>query len=349
MIVFFFFFSNRRRHTRFRNVTGVQACALPILCPDRQRVRAHGAHQRRGLGHRLRGLAPGEPARGERSTARALGGRRGRGGEREPPSRGRGAVRQGGRRPRARRGGAGWRLSGAGRRCLRHRPDRQPRPRHAPHGGVPGGHLAPPRLRPEAQGRADQVGVGPMSEAPRRAAFLDRDGVLNRAIVKNGKPYPPAALGALETPPDAPAALGALRAAGLLLIGVTNQPDVARGTQRREVVESMNAALLDALPLDDLFVCYHDERDGCDCRKPRPGLLIRAADRYGIDLGSSFLVGDRWKDVAAARAAGCAAVLIDYGYAESGPDASAPDRTVGSLSEAAEWILEQLGTRGGIP
>jgi len=188
-----------------------------------------------------------------------------------------------------------------------------------------------------------------VSAAPRRAAFLDRDGVLNRAIVRNGKPYPPAALGDLEILPDAPAALGALRAAGLLLIGVTNQPDVARGTQRREVVESMNAALLEALRLDDLFVCYHDDRDECDCRKPRPGLLLRAAAKHGIDLGSSFLVGDRWKDVAAARAAGCAAILIDYGYAESGPDSSAPDRTVGSLSEAVEWILKQLGTRGGIP
>lgn len=188
-----------------------------------------------------------------------------------------------------------------------------------------------------------------MSAAPRRAAFLDRDGVLNRAIVKAGKPYPPAALADLEILPDAPAALAALRAAGLLLIVVTNQPDVARGTQRREVVDSINAAVLDALPLDDLFVCYHDEGDGCDCRKPRPGLLIRAAAKHGIDLGSSFLVGDRWKDVAAARAAGCAAILIDSGYAESGPDSAAPDRTVGSLSEAAGWILTQLGTRGGLP
>ena len=187
-----------------------------------------------------------------------------------------------------------------------------------------------------------------MNAPRRRAAFLDRDGVLNRAIVKDGKPYPPGALIDLEILPDAPAALEALRGAGLLLIGVTNQPDVARGTQRREVVESMHAALLDALPLDDLFVCYHDERDGCDCRKPRPGLLIRAAAKHGIDLGSSFLVGDRWKDVGAARAAGCTAILIDYGYAESGPEGGAPDRTVGSLSEAAEWILKQLGTRGGV-
>ena len=187
-----------------------------------------------------------------------------------------------------------------------------------------------------------------MTSSPRRAAFLDRDGVLNRAIVRNGKPYPPAAPAELEILADAPSALQALRAAGLLLIGVTNQPDVARGTQSREVVDAMNAALLAALPLDDMLVCYHDDRDDCDCRKPRPGLLLRAAARYGIDLRSSFMIGDRWKDVEAARAAGCAAVLIDYGYAESGPTGCAPDRTVGSLAEGAAWILEQLAIPRGI-
>src|ERR1041384_280595 len=301
------------------------------------------------MGQRLRGVAPGEPARTQRSAAGALGRRRERGEERQPQPRGRAAIRQGDRRPGRGGGGTGRGLHGEGRRCLRDRADRQSGARHAPHGSVPGGRLAPPRFRSAAQGRADQVGVGPVSAPPRRAVFLDRDGVLNRAIVRNGRPYPPAALADLEILPDAPAALGALRAAGLVLIGVTNQPDVARGTQRREVVESMHAALREALPLDDLYVCYHDDRDGCDCRKPRPGLLLRAAARHGLDLGASFLVGDRWKDVAAARAAGCAAVLIDYGYAESGPDNGAPDRTVGSLSDAAEWILQQLGTRGERP
>lgn len=187
-----------------------------------------------------------------------------------------------------------------------------------------------------------------MSGVLRQAAFLDRDGVLNRAVVRNGKPYPPATLGDLEIAADAPGALRALKAVGLLLIGVTNQPDVARGTQRREVVESINTAVRAALPLDDLLVCYHDDRDGCECRKPRPGLLLLAAARYGIDLAASFMVGDRWRDVAAGRGAGCAAILIDYGYAESAPDGSSPDCTVGSLAEAAAWILHQTH-RGGAP
>ncbi len=188
-----------------------------------------------------------------------------------------------------------------------------------------------------------------MSGGSRRAAFLDRDGVLNRAIVKNGKPYPPATVAELEIVDDAPSALRALKAAGLLLIGVTNQPDVARGMQRREVVESINQAVAAALPLDDMLVCYHDDRDGCECRKPRPGLLVQAAAKHGIDLAASYMIGDRWRDVGAGRAAGCAAMLIDYGYAEPRPDGCSPDHTVASLSEAAAWILKQTDPGGGMP
>ncbi len=186
-----------------------------------------------------------------------------------------------------------------------------------------------------------------MTAGPRRAVFLDRDGVLNRAIVRNGKPYPPAALRELEIVPDAPAALRALKAAGSLLIGVTNQPDVARGTQRREVVDAINAALLAGLPLDEMLVCYHDDGDGCACRKPSPGLLIEAAARHGIDLSGSFMIGDRWKDIEAGRRAGCATILIGHGYAEAGPGGGPPDYTAHSLADAAAWILNRSGSEGG--
>jgi len=98
-----------------------------------------------------------------------------------------------------------------------------------------------------------------------------------------------------------------------------------------------------------LLVCYHDDGDACDCRKPRPGLLIRAATKHGIDLASSFMIGDRWKDVEAGRRAGCAAILIDHGYAESGPDGCSPDGAVRSLSEAAAWILNRIGRGKGTP
>lgn len=184
-----------------------------------------------------------------------------------------------------------------------------------------------------------------MKEPLRRAVFLDRDGVLNRAFVRNGTPHPPATLAELEIVPDAPNAIGDLKTAGFLLIGVTNQPDVARGTQRREVVDAINDRLLAALPLREILVCDHDDRDGCECRKPQPGLLIQAAGRYGIDLSSSFIIGDRWKDIETGRRAGCITVLIDYGYGEMRPDIAA-DSTVHSLTEAVAWILRCSNVAG---
>jgi D-glycero-D-manno-heptose 1,7-bisphosphate phosphatase len=179
-----------------------------------------------------------------------------------------------------------------------------------------------------------------MSTGARRTVFLDRDGVLNRAVVVDGKPHPPATLADLQIVPDAGAALAALADAGWLLVGVTNQPDVARGTQRRETVEAINDAILAVLPLKHIFVCYHDAPDDCECRKPRPGLLMQAAAAYDSDLAASVMIGDRWKDVEAGQRAGCATVLIDCGYAEPAP-AHPPDHTVRSLSEAAEWILRR--------
>lgn len=168
-----------------------------------------------------------------------------------------------------------------------------------------------------------------------RAVFLDRDGVLNRAAVRGGKPYPPDSVDALVVVPGAADALGRLKAAGYRLVVVTNQPDVARGTQRRAVVEAINAALASALPVDEIRVCYHDDRDGCDCRKPAPGLLLQAPAH---DLRDSVLVGDRWRDIEAGRRARLrATVLIDHAYAEA--VRSEPDVRVRSLDEAVDWIL----------
>jgi len=177
-----------------------------------------------------------------------------------------------------------------------------------------------------------------LSAPLRRAAFLDRDGVLNRAIIRGGKPYPPTSLAELEILPDASDALHALRSAGFLLIGATNQPDVARGAQRRDLAEAINAKLCATFPLDDLLVCYHDDRDDCRCRKPRPGLLLDAAAKHGIDLAASYMIGDRWRDVGAGRNAGCVAVWIDRGYTEPWPEGCTPDHTVTSLAEAAALI-----------
>jgi D-glycero-D-manno-heptose 1,7-bisphosphate phosphatase len=129
-----------------------------------------------------------------------------------------------------------------------------------------------------------------------------------------------------------------LKNLGFLLLVVTNQPDVARGTQTLDTIHALHQAMRESLPLDDFLVCPHDDRDGCRCRKPLPGLLLEAQARYGIDLGRSFLVGDRWRDIDAGHAAGCRTVLLDHNYRERGPTLP-PDAKVVSLRDAVDWIV----------
>jgi transaldolase len=160
--------------------------------------------------------------------------------------------------------------------------------------------------------------------------------------VREGHPYPPANASELEILPGAAEVLGRLRQLGFRLIVVTNQPDVARGTQSREAVEEIHRKIAEELPIDEFRVCYHDDGDGCDCRKPRPGMLRAAADSYGLNLADCFLIGDRWRDVEAGNAVGCKTILIDYGYRERRPSQE-PGKRVSSLVGAVEWICEQGG------
>ena len=138
------------------------------------------------------------------------------------------------------------------------------------------------------------------------AVFLDRDGVLNRTFVVDGVPLP---------------------------------PRTARGKQTVAAVDRLNGELRRRLPLDDVLVCPHDDQDGCDCRKPRPGMLLAAARLHGVDLAGSIMVGDRDKDVEAGRAAGCRTVFVDGGYGR--PPQPPADLTVPSLREAVPWIISQ--------
>jgi D-glycero-D-manno-heptose 1,7-bisphosphate phosphatase len=169
-----------------------------------------------------------------------------------------------------------------------------------------------------------------------KAVFLDRDGVINRAVVRDGKPHPPDSTEELEVLAGVSDALLKLRAAGFRLIVVTNQPDVARGTQTREAVEAMHARLTAELAVDEVIACYHDG-DACDCRKPKPGALLAAAERHGVELEQSFMVGDRWRDIEAGQRAGCRCLFVDHGYAEQQPAGSFV--RVPSLAAAADWIL----------
>jgi transaldolase len=172
-----------------------------------------------------------------------------------------------------------------------------------------------------------------------RAVFLDRDGVINRALERASKPYPPTSLSEFEILPDVPAACAKLKAAGFLLVVATNQPDVGRGTLKKEAVEKIHAHMTSQLPVDRVEVCFHPGKglSDCDCRKPKPGMLLRAASELGLDLAQSWMVGDRWRDVDCGRAAGCKTIFIDHGYAEE--LRQKPDFSARNLGEAADIIL----------
>jgi D-glycero-D-manno-heptose 1,7-bisphosphate phosphatase len=173
----------------------------------------------------------------------------------------------------------------------------------------------------------------------RRAVFLDRDGVLTVPEFRDGRSFAPRTLEDFRLYEDAAEATARLKEAGFVLIVVTNQPDVGYGLTSLEIVEEMHRRLDSALPLAAIEACYHGRDDACDCRKPRPGMLRRAAERFAIDCTQSFMVGDRASDIEAGRAVGCRTIFIDRGYADENPEHA--DFKVDSLSAAAQIVLRE--------
>jgi D-glycero-D-manno-heptose 1,7-bisphosphate phosphatase len=171
-----------------------------------------------------------------------------------------------------------------------------------------------------------------------RAVFLDRDGVINSVVMRSGKPGSPRLLSEFQIEPGVRAPLERLRDAGFRLFVVTNQPDIARGFLNPQTLERMNQQVITELPIEAVVVCPHDDRDECGCRKPRPGLLDRLAANEQFELGRSFMVGDTWRDVRAARAAGCIAIILDRNYNRE----DNADYRVGNLAEAAQLIIEHM-------
>ena len=151
----------------------------------------------------------------------------------------------------------------------------------------------------------------------RKAIFLDRDGVINKIIIKNGLPFSPSSFAELEILPGVKESILKLQKLNFLCLVVTNQPDVSRGKIEKKTVIQMNNYLKDEIKLDDFFVCYHDDHDNCKCRKPKPGLLLDATKKWNIDLKKSYMIGDRWKDVRAGINAGCKTIFINNNYKES--------------------------------
>lgn len=150
----------------------------------------------------------------------------------------------------------------------------------------------------------------------KKAIFFDRDGVINVPLIKDNKPYPPPSLSKFEFSYKIPELLSFLKENRFLCFIFTNQPDVARGTQTKESVEEINSYIMKRLPIDKIYTCYHDSKDNCNCRKPKPGMILEAVKEYGIELSKSFVIGDRWRDIEAGVNASCRTIFIDYHYSE---------------------------------
>lgn len=180
----------------------------------------------------------------------------------------------------------------------------------------------------------------------RRAVFLDRDGVINRSEVRDGKPYAPRRLQDFRLLPGTVRAIHDLKQAGLPVIVVTNQPDIGNGLVDAAIVEAMHDRLRRVSPVDDILVCPHRQDAGCQCRKPRAGMLIKAAAKWQIDLKKSFMVGDRWGDIVAGQRAGCYNIFINRHYKEV--QQTKPDSYAGSLPAAARLIISLVNKNSEI-
>jgi D-glycero-D-manno-heptose 1,7-bisphosphate phosphatase len=172
-----------------------------------------------------------------------------------------------------------------------------------------------------------------------RAVFLDRDGVINRAVFRDGRPTSPRNLAEFEIEDGVEESLKRLRAVGFKLFVVTNQPDIARGLMPRESLRLMTDRIMATLAVDEVRVCPHDDRDRCGCRKPNPGMLLELACEHGVELGGSYLIGDSWKDTSAASAAGCRSIILDRPYNQGDP----ANFRVANLAEAVNLILDGAG------
>jgi len=172
-----------------------------------------------------------------------------------------------------------------------------------------------------------------------KAVFLDRDGVINEVLVKNDRAYSPRRFEEFKFIENVYELIRKIKEAGFLSIVVTNQPDIARGKMEISELERMNKAVRDKLPIDDNLVCMHDDIDNCSCRKPKPGMIFKAAKKYEIEIETSFLIGDGWRDMMAASNAGCKGILLKASY-NTGVDCF---KRVENLKTAIDTIVDEKG------
>ena len=170
----------------------------------------------------------------------------------------------------------------------------------------------------------------------KKGIFFDRDGVINKSLILNNKPYPPKSLKDFEFFENIEKTLEQVRKSGFMSFIFTNQPDVARGALGKDKIEEINKYIYSKLPINKIYCCYHDDKDNCECRKPKAGMLYEAAKEFDVDLKKSFVVGDRWRDIDAGNLAGCKTIFIDYGYSEKLK--TKPDYTINKIDEIIDLI-----------
>jgi D-glycero-D-manno-heptose 1,7-bisphosphate phosphatase len=168
------------------------------------------------------------------------------------------------------------------------------------------------------------------------AVFFERDGLLNRVKVERFQQISPESLGEFHLNPEALEPLQQLKDAGFLVLVTTNQPGLSRGTLPRRELDQMHQMLRRHLPVDDIFVCPHDEADRCPCRKPKPGLFLEASFKWKLDLDHSFVVSNKWQDAQAADVVGCTSMLLRSPFNGN----CHRDFIVPSLVEAVRKILQ---------
>lgn len=152
----------------------------------------------------------------------------------------------------------------------------------------------------------------------KRAMFLDRDGVINEVLFHGSeKPIAPWKLEEFKLIQGMKKPLEELCQMGYHLFVVSNQPDITKGYVDTSTVEKMNKIILESLPIHDIMICPHDDHCNCNCRKPKPGMLLDLSKKWKIDLKKSFLIGDNWRDIEAGKAAGCINILLDKPYNKS--------------------------------
>lgn len=170
------------------------------------------------------------------------------------------------------------------------------------------------------------------------AVFLDRDGVVLRGKIHNGKLYAINNIEKVFFYPKVKQSIDLLKKSFKVFI-ITNQPDIGNNKVTYEEVKKVNQLIINKLKIDKIYMCPHSKNIRCKCRKPNPYFILKAAKDYNIDLKKSYMVGDRGSDILSGYKAGCKSIFINRKYKESKPLLQI--KTVYSLNEATRFILNR--------